>query len=575
MRYRFLAAILSALCASPVLAQTPCFDLNVGTDLQLGDDDTAQGLSLGFTFNFAGVPYTQICVCSNGYIWLGPTSVGGGDYTPTEAELLAGAPRICPLWIDFQANAPGSGHIYYSTVAASGSTPAYAMITWAGVTEFGTTHALSMQVKLDANNAVNVIYGADTVLATGGTAGNGTTIIGASPGNGAASHIVSLATRPALISSNTFAEVQSLPGFAYAGISMNWQSLSPTAGYVISDTPCTPNSFPAPAAYSRIGNGCPPLVSVSVYELFDGSNPMDLSNLSYAFFPNGLGAGDDTTAAVSLPFPFPYDGGVLNSIVVSSNGFVWLDPTNFSADCCSGYVAGFLSSSPRIAGMWTDLNANAAFGAGAVYADLDANTGEFVITWSGIAEYGYGGSNTFQIALDAAGGFQIRYQTVGLAAGSGHTVIAGFSGGNQATDSPVDLSATPVYDTGATSTPLDMSPTGNPVPQLGTTFVLTTSGIPSTSPLGITIIGNHASNPPLDLTSLGAPGCLGYVEVFSGFAVPFFQVTGGSSSVSLSLAIPNTVSLAGVTLYAQGAALSAINSLGLIFSNGGQLVVGT
>ena len=97
MQRRFMAALLGALLPASLLAQGPCFDTNIGTDLLLGDDDVAQGLSLGFTFNYAGVAYTQICVCSNGYIWMGPTSVGGGDYSPTDAELRSQAPRICPM----------------------------------------------------------------------------------------------------------------------------------------------------------------------------------------------------------------------------------------------------------------------------------------------------------------------------------------------------------------------------------------------------------------------------------------------------------------------------------------------
>ena len=86
-------ALLSAAIAAPLTAQIPCFNSTLGTSLELGDDDTVQGLSLGFTFTYAGVPYTQICVCSNGYVWLGATSVTGGDPTPSEAELSSGAPR--------------------------------------------------------------------------------------------------------------------------------------------------------------------------------------------------------------------------------------------------------------------------------------------------------------------------------------------------------------------------------------------------------------------------------------------------------------------------------------------------
>src|SRR5205823_6305833 len=51
---------LFAILAAALPAQSPCFELNLGTDLQLSDDSTAQGLQLGFTFNFSTVGYTAV-----------------------------------------------------------------------------------------------------------------------------------------------------------------------------------------------------------------------------------------------------------------------------------------------------------------------------------------------------------------------------------------------------------------------------------------------------------------------------------------------------------------------------------
>src|SRR5262245_65898603 len=93
---RLLAA---ALAASAAIAQSPFFEQSLGTDLNLGDDTSAQGLPLGFPFTYAGVAYTQISVCSNGFVVLGPTNTNN-DYTPTDSELFAGPPRLWPLWND-------------------------------------------------------------------------------------------------------------------------------------------------------------------------------------------------------------------------------------------------------------------------------------------------------------------------------------------------------------------------------------------------------------------------------------------------------------------------------------------
>jgi hypothetical protein len=588
MQPRILATLMGALLASGALmAQSACFDTSVGTNLNLGDDDVTSALPLGFTFTYGGVGYTDICVCSNGYIWLGATSVIGGDFSPTQAELLSGAPRICPFWVDFNPTIAGSGQIYFNAVAASGSNPAYALVTWAGVYEFGTTNPLSVQIKLDANNGINVTYGADTANATGGTFSPGTVIIGASPGNNAAANPVSFATRPFTITSDTFAEVIAVPSFPYAGASM---LLVPTVtpGYAVVDTPCIPN-----ASWTVIGGGCPLPTTTSAYELFDTTNNLiDLSNRSFQFLPNGvggylavqpaagpwfagftnsIGAGDDTIGVVNLPYPFPYAGGYLNAIAVSSNGFIWLDPTNTNAACCSGDTYDMLNDSPRIAGLWMDLNANTG---GAVYADLDATTGEFVVTWAGISEYSVPGSaNTFQIALSPSGAFEIRYQTVGISS-IYHAAIAGYSGGLGAVDSQIDLSTTTVFDSGTAATPLGLNPPPNVTPQLNTTFPMTLSAIPNTSALSLFVLGFNNTGTPLDLTSFGAPGCNGYVNVFTGFSISILQLTGGAPSVTLNLPIPGTVSLAGLTMYAQGVADTTSNSLGLLFSNGGKIFVG-
>src|SRR5262245_66106726 len=111
---RLLAA---ALAASAALAQSPFFEQSLGTDLNLGDDTSAQGLSLGFPFTYAGVAYSQISVCSNGFVVLGATNTNT-DYTPTDSELVSGPPRVCPLWNDLSPNLAGSGHVWFNTFPA-------------------------------------------------------------------------------------------------------------------------------------------------------------------------------------------------------------------------------------------------------------------------------------------------------------------------------------------------------------------------------------------------------------------------------------------------------------------------
>ena len=159
---RLLVAIAGSLTlALPVLAQSPCFITDVGTDLQLANDDTAQGLPLGFSFAYAGVSYTSICVCSNGYIWFGPSSPAGGETNPTVGDLITGAPRLCALWNDFDPSNFRSGHVFYRTIPASGTTPARAVISWANVVEWFGANRVSMQVVLDSTGEFSITYGAN------------------------------------------------------------------------------------------------------------------------------------------------------------------------------------------------------------------------------------------------------------------------------------------------------------------------------------------------------------------------------------------------------------------------------
>ncbi|MEY4828976.1 MAG: hypothetical protein RLZZ562_772, partial [Planctomycetota bacterium] len=190
MLRKVTASLLALGVAAAVSAQGPCFDLALGTNLALTDDSNSAALPLGFSFTYNGVTYTDICVCSNGYVWLGPVA-GAADFSPTEAELLAQAPRICPMWTDLNPGAAGSGQVYFDA-----SVPGVAKITWSGVFQWNTTNQNSMQVVLDASSSVTVTYGACTTAAN--------PIVGASPGVGSISNPVSLATRPVVITQNNF-----------------------------------------------------------------------------------------------------------------------------------------------------------------------------------------------------------------------------------------------------------------------------------------------------------------------------------------------------------------------------------
>jgi hypothetical protein len=573
MLRKVTASLLALGVAAAVSAQGPCFDLALGTNLALTDDSNSAALPLGFSFTYNGVTYTDICVCSNGYIWLGPVA-GAADFSPTEAELLAQAPRICPMWTDLNPGAAGSGQVYYDA-----SVPGIAKITWAGVFQYNTTNQNSVQVVLDASSSVTITYGPCTTAAN--------PIVGASPGVGSISNPVSLATRPVVITQNNFAEVITAAAgtpFVYSNTKMLWSPTSP--GYLISDVSCTPNSLPVPASSQSVGSGCPAPAGPSLYETFGAANPADLSGLNLTLLPSGttdyialpnlspawfsgfttnLLAGDDTTHLVTLPFSFPYNGGVETQIHVSSNGFFTLGATNPGSGCCTGSVTAMLAGSPRLSGWWEDLDASAG---GAVYADLDALTGEFVVTWNAVPEYAATGNiNSFQIALSPSGSMTWRWQTVG---GTGGPYLAGYSrGGNSANPGVANLSAV----NGATISttvvrPLTIAAATGSRPQLGGTFTVNASNIQSL-PNGVFSILLISTEIPggLPLDVLGLTGCTAYVQLPE--VASFFNLTLGAATTSWSTPLPLDNSLFGVSLMSQAISddLTA-NAFGYRVSNG-------
>lgn len=575
--------LLSAALAAPALSQSPCFNTDLGTNLMLGDDDTAQGLSLGFSFTYDGVAYTQICVCSNGYIWLGGTSVPGGDPTPSEADLRSGAPRICPLWNDYNPAASGSGQVYYDT-----TTPGFARITWAGVFAAGSTIPNDIQVTLDSSNNVTISYGVVTAPAAGGSI-----LMGASAGGGATTTATTFASRPFFVPSNSFAEDLLLAGNAlapYANTRMQWTSAG--IGYAITDIACVPNQLPHPARAAAFGVGCPNGVP-SFYEIFDTTNPADLSGSAVTFSPSGpqnygvteetpsnwfsgftnqLPLGDNQTISVNLPFSFPWNGLQVNRVQVCSNGFLTLGTLN-PGTSGNPTVTAMLAGPPRISGFWGDLNPPAAGPGGGVFADLDPVGGDFIVTWNQVPEWQNDPALTFQVALSPTGQFTIRWHTVQV---TDNTFLTGYSRGNGSALTPArdisDLSISAVSN--IVQTPMTLVPVAGSIPSLGTTFSQEAIGIPP-FPNGVVTIHFTGldTTTPAPLLEPGLPGCTAYMQIPELFCTT--NLTVGMQTKLLSYDIPNERFLLGETFVSQTITDDAsANAYGFRVSNGVRWTIG-
>ena len=156
-----LTAIAAVLSGNVVRAQPGTFatsgsgcPMSTATDLQLGDDDVAMALDLGFTFPHAGgLGSTRtIDVTSNGYVYLQSGVVASSRCcAPSLAQFANDPPSIAVFGNDLDPSAGGS--VFFES---DGTTSA--RVTWLRVPEFGATSAYDLQLQLFADGSFSLSY---------------------------------------------------------------------------------------------------------------------------------------------------------------------------------------------------------------------------------------------------------------------------------------------------------------------------------------------------------------------------------------------------------------------------------
>jgi hypothetical protein len=99
--------------------QAPVYDwaeiTTVGTEMTVIDQDAAiTTISLPFTFRYYGVDYTQISVCSNGFLALGDSDYRFGDNSRIP-NAHGPAAMVAPFWMDLDPTAGGAIFQYYDS----------------------------------------------------------------------------------------------------------------------------------------------------------------------------------------------------------------------------------------------------------------------------------------------------------------------------------------------------------------------------------------------------------------------------------------------------------------------------
>jgi len=129
-----------------------------GSSVSLGDDAYSVDLNLGFTFNFYGVDYTSVKICSNGFLSFTSTAT---SYTNGNIPDTATPNDIIALFWD-DLNPSSSGNIYYYADAANDRF----IVSYIGVPHFGTTSYNTGQVIIYSSGKIVYQYqevGASTV----------------------------------------------------------------------------------------------------------------------------------------------------------------------------------------------------------------------------------------------------------------------------------------------------------------------------------------------------------------------------------------------------------------------------
>lgn len=580
---KLLTTLALAFAASAAVAQSPCFQSPFGTALGTGDDTVLATTPIGFAFPFGGATYTEFTATTNGLIYLSnagvPAPGGSGCCSGSSATLISGGPTIAPFWTDLNV-VSGTGMVYANTSATSCS------ITWNNAVEYGQSTLFDMQVVLDPSGMIKFSYSPSLTLTTH------TALTGMSPGNGATLPTASDWSLGGTTASDTGFElyVGGTTPFDMAGTSL---FLTPTfPGYAFVGMPIPATGC---ASTAKIGTGCVD-ISTSFYEDFATTAVMDLSNTAFKLMNTGagyfaipsttafvaptaaainLGLYDDDEVTVLLGSAFPYPGGSTMSLNVCSNGYVSA-ASNAAAYDYTPTPTEFLNWPNATWAVWHDMIPNST-GADNVYAEQIGNI--VYITWLNVI--GYNGTSagtvpsTFQFQFDMVTG-NVDYvfgsmDTISVSTWGGEAYIVGWTPAGASVDpGSIDLTtALPSTINLPTVVALALDATAPPL--LGASVPLVSSNVPPTAPFGA--VGFGFTNPNLDLTFYGMPGCFQYSDnLATVLYLPF-----GSTSATVNFGVPNNAAFIGVSVLAQSFAYApgaGLTPLGAISSNGVSVNIG-
>lgn len=505
---------LAVLCAASLSAQ--CAESQFGTLLGTGDDVVFTIQPLGITFPFNGTTYTDVHVCTNGFVYLsnGGSPAPGGPLccvgSPTTMAAAAG-PIVAPFWSDHVIDSSGS-------VWLNNTLPGKAVVTWKDAREYLGTARYTFQLQLSVTGDITFAYDDRCTVTT-----TGDLLVGMSEGAGAVIPLVSDFSAVGVSTTTMNYELFNILGLTFDLAGQSVLFLATPPGYTWIPQPC-PMATNAP-----YGVGCYAELT-SFYEYFPTS-ALDLANTAMSMVPTGGGylvtagltsfvppspsasvlvLGDDTAQPVNLTGTFNYPGGSTTQLVVCSNGFV-----SASAGNITGYfptIATMLNQPAAAWWCWHDFNPAAA-GSGQVKFEQIGSVA--YVTFDGVYSFNFTQPETMQFQFDLASGSV--HMIWGAMGGVGGTYLVGYSPGGPASVDPGsrDLSVyVPAgFLTFGADQQLPLVLQASPLPTPGSTVTFTVSNTPEFSPGSGLYAALHILSysplpaPGVDLGFFGAPGC--------------------------------------------------------------------
>ena len=113
-------------------------------------DDLSTQVNLPFEFNFYGINYSSMYICSNGFISFTDASSAYSNTDIPNSEVPNSL--IAALWDDLNPSASGSGKIYYKKSEGK------VIITYNGVYRYGTTQPQYFQIVLYEDGTIRINY---------------------------------------------------------------------------------------------------------------------------------------------------------------------------------------------------------------------------------------------------------------------------------------------------------------------------------------------------------------------------------------------------------------------------------